>query len=194
MNRILSLSLIFLLAFGNCFASAFAKSTSKKALSVEQMVPSEEEIKLTQQVQTALSNYTNKVSVAVVGNMVNLSGEVDSEAEYEQVILLAQAVAGVSDVKVAKLSIKDNSLPLYDLYLIAKIKGVLIQTGLLKNDISQWPIHIQAKDSEIYLSGKIPESSLQHQLIEVVKSVHGVRKIHDELEISVSSSAPMHRP
>jgi hyperosmotically inducible protein len=144
--------------------------------------------KLAADVTTALSGYTNGVTVSAKGDIVYLAGQVLSDTDYETVVMLSQSTPGVTDVNVDKLTIKDSANPLYDAYITAKVKGALIQSGLMGKDTSTWPIQITTKDSSVYLSGTMGTDKEKEAVLGVINKVQGVTEVADKITLSTPAT------
>ena len=138
-------------------------------------------------VNSALSDYSGKISITVKSGVVYLAGELPSDMDYDKVITTAESSKGVSDVNVDKLTVKDSTSPLYDTYITAKIKGALIQSDLLGKDIPSWSIHVETKDGQVYLSGTIATQQEKQNVLTIVKAVSGVKTVNDKIEIAAKS-------
>ncbi|WED43078.1 BON domain-containing protein [Legionella cardiaca] len=137
-------------------------------------------------VRTALSAYKNKVYISVDNGIIYLAGQLDSDTDYERVINLTQATPGVGEVNVDKLAVKDSQQPLKDSFLTAKIKAALMQADLMGKDLPSWSISVETKDGQVFLSGQVASNKEKQAIMEVVKSVKGVNKISDKIDVSAN--------
>ncbi|MDI9819026.1 MULTISPECIES: BON domain-containing protein [unclassified Legionella] len=140
-------------------------------------------------VQGALVPYKDRVSISVKNGIVYLSGQLDSDTDYEQVVTLTESIHGIGDVNVDKLTVKDSQKPLEDTFLTAKVKGSLIQADIMGKDIPSWSIGVETKNGEVYLSGTVASAQERQAILDVVKSVKGVKKVNDRMELSADSTA-----
>ena len=138
--------------------------------------------------KTALASYAGKITVVVSQGVVHLSGQVDSNTDYERAVTLAQSIKGVDDVNVDNLTVKDSQNPLSDTYVTAKVKGALLKSDIMGKDIPAWSVSVETKDGQVYLSGTVSTDQEKQNIMNVVKTVKGVTKISDE--IGVSSVSP----
>ncbi len=136
-------------------------------------------------VKSALADYAGQVSVFSKSGVVFLSGQIATDADYNQVITVAESVKGVSDVNVDKLTVKESFSPLYDAYLNAKIQGFLIQSNLVSQDIPAWSFGVETKDGCVILTGKIATQEEKQKVLNAVKAVSGVSNVNDKIEIGV---------
>lgn len=138
-------------------------------------------------IETAIKNVLSSVSnvaVSVQNGVAYLSGELNSETDYESVVTLAQATPGVKEVNADKLTVKDSQSPLADTLITAKVKGAILKSDLLGKDIPTWSVHVETKDGIVYLSGEIPTLEEKQNILEVVKSVKGITDIKDALVVT----------
>ncbi|KTD15979.1 osmotically inducible protein Y [Legionella lansingensis] len=140
-------------------------------------------------VQSALGSYADKINVTVNNGVVYLSGQLDSDTDYEKVVTLAQSIQGVGDINVDKLTVKDSQSPLNDTFLTAKIKGALIQADLMGKDLPSWSLGVETKDGQVYLSGQVASAEEKQAILNVVKSVKGIGKINDKMEVAGANAA-----
>lgn len=146
-----------------------------------QVVPDD---KLKSMVNTALGDYSGKVQVEAKGGVVMLSGELPSDTDYEKVIILAESIKGVQNVQVDDLTVKDSNSPLMDTYITAKVKGLLIQKDMFGTDIPSWSMGVETKNGVVFLSGKVESDSKKQMIMQLVKSVNGVKSVDDQVQIS----------
>lgn len=115
------------------------------------------------------------IVVKTVDQHVALTGHVQTSAQYEQAVLVAESTKGVKDVDVSNLVIKNSTTPVADTYTTAKVKGVYLKEKLFGNkQIQYWPIKVETKDSIVYLTGKVSTQTQRANLIKLARSVNGV--------------------
>ncbi|KTC76940.1 BON domain-containing protein [Legionella brunensis] len=140
-------------------------------------------------VQSSLEAYKDKVQATVSNGVVYLSGQLDSDTDYEKVVILAESTQGVGDINVDKLTVKGSDEPLNDSLLTAKIKGALIQEDIMGKDLPSWSVGVETKNGQVYLSGQVASAKEKQAILDVVKSVKGVGKINDKMEVSATDNA-----
>lgn len=140
-------------------------------------------------VDAALAPYKDQVQVQVINGTVSLSGQVNSDTDYEKVITLTESIQGISDVNVDKLTVKESKQPLKDTYLTAKIKAALIRSDLMDKDIPSWTLGVETKNGEVYLSGQVASAEEKQAILKLVTSVKGVEKVNDKMEIAGEGSS-----
>ncbi|CEK11752.1 BON domain-containing protein [Legionella hackeliae] len=123
----------------------------------------------------------SKVTMKVSNGTIYLSGEVDSDKDFENIVTLAESTAGVTAVNVDNLFVKDNHQSLADLYLTAKIKGTLIRKNILDKNFSAWTIDIKTQNGHVYLTGQADSVINKQAILDTVKSITEVKTIDDNL-------------
>lgn len=138
-------------------------------------------------VQSALASYKN-VNVTVTNGVVHLSGQLDSDTDYEKVVMLTESIQGIGEVNVDNLTVKDSKAPLQDTFITAKVKAALLQSNIMGKDVPAWSVSVETKDGKVYLSGTIASDQERQAILNVVKSVKGVTGVDDKMEVSGDSS------
>lgn len=151
-----------------------------------QTVPDEQ---LKPLLDSALKDYTGKVQIQVINGVVSLSGQLESDTDYEKAITLVKSVKGVYDVNADNLTVKDSTHPLKDTYITAKVKGSLIQKDLFDTDIPSWSIGVETKDGKVFLSGKATTDVEKQQILQVVQSVNGVTAVDDQIVVTAEPAS-----
>jgi len=118
--------------------------------------------------------------VDTVNGVVTLTGVVESEKEIERAIKIAKSVAGVKKV-VNNLRIGKRGIGSYlsDKEITAKIKLKLIKDPELK----ALSIDVDTINGVVTLTGVVTSEYQKRKAIEHAKSVSGVIKIIDNLQI-----------
>ncbi len=199
MDRLTQLTAVTILTFGSIGFSALSYATAATPdMGTPQTQPTmgsvteanvvESDSTIQSAVQTALASYAGKVNVKVTNGIVYLTGELDSDTDYEKVISLAQAVQNVGDVNVDSLTVKDSHAPLKDTYITAKVKGALLAASIMDNrNIPASTIRVETKDGQVYLSGTVNTATDKQNVLEVVRKVKGVSQVNDQIEITGSN-------
>jgi len=125
------------------------------------------------------------INVTTQNSVVVLSGQVDTDMQYQQAVTLAEATNSVKDVNAENLKVTKSNSPLRDLYVTAKVNGVILKENIMKNDdVMYWPIKIETKNSVVYLSGHV-DSQKQKQAIEkITKLVDGVKSVKNMITVT----------
>ncbi len=123
------------------------------------------------------------IKVTTDNGIVKLSGNVDSDAQYEQAIIFAQNTDGVKDVESSGLTVKSSQQPLADTMITAKVKGLLVKNNLVgdENQPGAWAIHVETKDGVVYLTGKVKNPTQIKQAMQTAKSVKNVKDVKSGL-------------
>ncbi len=137
---------------------------------------------------SSLALYTNKIKITVTNGLAYLSGKLDSNTDYEKVVTVADSINGIVDVNADNLTVKDSKNPLTDIYITAKVKGILLKSDVMGKDIPAWSVHVETRNNQVYLSGTVASKSEAEHIVAIVKSVKGVSKVIDEIEISSGMS------
>jgi len=121
-----------------------------------------------------------KIDVDTVNGVVTLTGVVESQKEIERAIKIAKSVAGVKKV-VNNLKIGKRGIGAYlsDKEITAKIKLKLIQDSELK----ALSIDVDTINGVVTLTGVVTSEYQKRKAIEHAKSVPGVIKVIDNLQI-----------
>lgn len=189
MERLLNTTLVLLcgVVFGMLPAAVMADmTTAPSTTSVETAAPSDESLK--PMVESTLAPYTDKVTVSVANGVVSLSGQLDSDTDYEKVVTLAEAIPGVTDVNADNLTVKDSTSPMNDTYITAKVKGALLESDIMGKDIPSWSVSVETKNGEVYLSGTVASEQERQTIVTIAKKVKGVTKVNDQMEISAATT------
>ncbi len=121
-----------------------------------------------------------KIDVDTVNGVVTLTGVVDSEEERRRAVKIATSVEGVKKV-VNNLRIEKRSLGSYlsDKEITAKIKLKLIEDPELK----ALSIDVDTVNGVVTLTGVVDSERQRVKVLEHAKSVSGVKKVIDNLQI-----------
>ena len=133
---------------------------------------------------SALSPYANQMTIRVTNGVAHLSGQLDSNTDYEKIVTVAESTDGIVDVNADNLKVKDSPSPLADTYTTAKVKGVLVKSDVMGKDIPAWSVHVETINGQVYLSGTVMSASEKEHIVSIVKSVKGVEKVVDKMSIA----------
>lgn len=135
-------------------------------------------------INTLIKPHYPQITVKVANGIASLSGQLNSSSDYEQLIALVESTVGVVDVNVEKLTIPNYHLPLNDLLLTGKVKGALLQSGILGNNISTWPLKISSSEGELFVSGTVPSAEKKLAILNLIKALTGVKKTTENIGVS----------
>jgi hyperosmotically inducible protein len=177
MNKALLLCTIILV---NMISPAVFAATVAPAVSHNQAVAQ----KVKNQLNKSPLLNNQDITVQSQNRVVTLSGEVETDMQYEQAIVLAGSVKGVSRIDVEGLKVKSSQAPLKDTYITAKVKTLYFKTKLFNgNEIEVWPVKVETKNGVVYLSGNIASNKEKQRLIKLAKSVKGVKRVKSALTV-----------
>lgn len=117
--------------------------------------------------------------------IVNLSGLVDTNIQYERAIILAENTDGVTSINSSNLKTKSSDRPISDTVITAKIKGLLVKNKLVNDETeaNPWPIHVETTNGIVFISGKVANNSQKNEVIKTAKLVEGVKSVRSDLKI-----------
>ncbi len=100
------------------------------------------------------------ISASTNNQQVILKGQVATDNQYEQAVMLAHSVDGVGYVDTQDLTVKESKAPLTDTYLTSKVKGQFLKEKLFgKKSIEYWPMKVETKHAG-YLSTRERQSRI----------------------------------
>jgi hyperosmotically inducible protein len=124
------------------------------------------------------------IDVTTHNGMVKISGEVNTDAEADSVISLAQSVSGVKGVDVSTLNVKKHKQNFSDMVITAKIKGLFFRKDLFSDyDISLTKIQIHTHEGIVYFTGTASHQNQVDNAIKLAKSIKGVKKVISNVQI-----------
>jgi len=124
------------------------------------------------------------INVKTQKGVVYLSGEVNTDEQFNKAVSLATATNGVKQVDAADLRIKKGRLTRADLTIVASIEGNLLRHNLTeRNKIDIDNVTIKSREQEVYLTGQMKSKKEKNQLLRIVKKTDNVKKVHDEIDI-----------
>ncbi len=143
--------------------------------------PDDQAIKIS--VQSRLPVDADTVEVAVRDGVVFLTGFVKTDSIFEIVVARAFSAPSVINVDANQLNIQYPQKVRRDLLMTAQIKGVLIAMNVLGKDMSTWPIYIETKAGQVYVSGTVASEAIRDNILYVMRCVRGVGPIHSQLKV-----------
>jgi osmotically-inducible protein OsmY len=161
-------------------ASASSTSVSSEAIAIDAAITSKIKHLYTE------SNLmkSSVIKITTINQNVVLSGQVKTKSQYQRAIILADRVDGVKAINADNLSIKASNEPLKDAYTTAKVKSTILKEKLFGSKaVEYWPVHVETKDSVVYLTGKVSSAAEKNNLIQVTKSVSGVSAVKSAIVI-----------
>ena len=156
-------------------------SANGMAMNQDHTAPAISDNAIQSSIKSSLPSFAKNVKVKVTNGIVYLTGKLNSNTDYENVVTLAQSTHGVSDINVDNLTVKDSHDPLSESFMTAKIKGALLKSDLLGKDIPSWSVHVETKNGQVYLSGTVASPEERKNVLDVVKSIKGVTTVNDQM-------------
>jgi len=119
-----------------------------------------------------------KITVSTAQGVVSLQGTVDSDSQASSAVELVQSIRGVNDVDTSNLNVKDSQQPFTDMYITAKVKGLMIREKLFGHtNIAAMGISVETNNGIVYLTGHIKDQAQVKNLINLIQGVKGVTKV-----------------
>jgi len=167
--------ILILLPF--CFSmSAFAMST---------MSDSDITKSIDNQYKNESSLANSSLSVKTENHIVSISGSVNSDAQADTAIELAQATPGVKDVNVDYLKMNGDKYLISDAYITAKVKGMFLQEKIFTSkDVASLSVSVETNNGVVALSGKADNDKQIKNAIKIAESVSGVKSVTSNISIS----------
>lgn len=127
---------------------------------------------------------SQKVYVTSHGGHVQLIGKIDTSAQANKIIEIAESVDHVKDVNNKSLKVKKSDHAMQDAALTAKVKGVYLREKLFGDaDVSVWSAKVETKNKVVYLTGEVDNQAQINNAVKLAKSVKGVKRVKSALVI-----------
>lgn len=142
------------------------------------------------QSQFAADKMTSDLHVQVSSRdgIVTLTGKVNTDAEADKLIQIADSTPGVSDVKTPNLSVTESKHTMADTAITAKIKAKYVREKLFRDkDISVMGVEVETTNGIVYLAGTVDTQEEADNAVKYAKTVHGVKKVESKLEVKPAS-------
>lgn len=125
------------------------------------------------------------IQISADDGIIIITGNVHSDHEASLLIQIAQSTPGVLDIDISNLSIKENIEPISDLLISSKIKGLLIRKKIFSlKQIHSMSIDVETNNGVVYLTGSIPTTYERDKIIEIAKTVHGVKAVDASIRVT----------
>jgi len=135
----------------------------------------------------AMDKMTDATNIGVETNngIVTLSGSAKTETEATKAIEIAESTDGVKSVNTDNLNVASSQQPTTDAYITAKIKGVFIKNNLSSGErnVPLTAVKVETQNGVVYLKGKVKNSAQKDKLIDLAKSVDGVKSVKTDLRV-----------
>ena len=123
------------------------------------------------------------IKVEAKGSTVYLSGQVDTDMQFEKAVSIASSAKGVEDVEAKGLTVKNSNHPLDDLLLTAKVKSALLKDSLVSEDKASLPFTVETKDAVVYIKGEVKNAAIKENALKTVKGVKGVKDVKVDIVV-----------
>ena len=121
-----------------------------------------------------------KIDVDTVGGHVTLTGVVETKAEAQRAIEIAEHVQGVKSVRNnLQIGKKTWTEAINDKYLVSKIKSKLI----VEPEIRSLNIDVDVHRGVVTLTGVVQSSDQKKRAIEIARTTDGTQKVVDNLKL-----------
>ena len=121
-----------------------------------------------------------KIDVDTVGGHVTLTGVVETKAEAQRAIEIAEHVQGVKSVRNnLQIGKKTWTEAINDKYLVSKIKSKLI----VEPEIRSLNIDVDVHRGVVTLTGVVQSSDQKKRAIEIARTTDGTQEVVDNLKL-----------
>lgn len=97
----------------------------------------------------------NKIDVTTRGNIVKLSGRIDTSLQANRMVELASGVKGVIDVNTDELIVKSSKEFLSDAFITAKAKGKIKYLAMSGKISPEYELHIETTNKVVHILGDV---------------------------------------
>ena len=134
-------------------------------------------------IESPILKSTN-ISVRMHHQHAILSGTLETDAQYEDAVRLAQSVEGVSEVNTTDLLVIKSKSPLNDTYITAKVKGSLMKEKLFGDKaVEYWPVCVTTKNGVVYLTGMVDTEEQKTNILALLGKLEGIKSIESSLTV-----------
>jgi hyperosmotically inducible protein len=124
------------------------------------------------------------INVEVYKGHVQLAGFVDSEEQKAEAIRIAQRVEGTKKVNDRMVVVDGETRSMGetvdDQVIQAKLKTALLDAEGMGKGMD---INTEVREGEVLLSGYLPKGDYKNKAGEIAKSIEGVKKVHNYIDI-----------
>lgn len=127
-----------------------------------------------------------KIQVDTLQAVVSLRGQVDTIAQANYLVILANAIAGVHAVDAVGLIVKKNNQPLStDNVISSEVIGLYVREGFIDiKHLSSAPIQVNTQEGIVYLSGTVATEELATRVCDLAQTIPGVVAVQSALNIA----------
>ena len=128
------------------------------------------------------------INIASKEGVVTLSGKVNTDAEADKLIQIAETTPGVTDVITSELTAKESKRAMSDTTITAKVKAKYLSEKVFGDkDISLLGVNVETTNGIVYLSGMVDTQEEADNAVKFAKEIRNVKKVESKLEIKQSS-------
>lgn len=117
------------------------------------------------------------ISVSSSGDVIKLSGVVDTQLQLNKALEIAQSVDGVKSVDESNLQIRDSSNYLRDAIITAKAKGRIIQLANSNRIDKNYDLHIETTNGVVHIFGKIAKNKDKSTIKDNIAKMDNVKQV-----------------
>lgn len=111
---------------------------------------------------------------------LTLRGTVDSNQKLERILVIANSIAGVNDLRTDQLLVRNTPEQRRDIMIQAMIKGNLIKNQICSpNEIYSNQIEVQSIHGNVNLLGKVRSHHAQSEIVNIAARTLGVKRVND---------------
>lgn len=125
-----------------------------------------------------------KIDVSTNNNMVMLSGNLDSNTQYERALDIASSTNGVTGVDAKNLTVTPSSNYSADAFTTYKVKTALLKAQYFNSgDFNAWNLHVETNNGVVYIVGQVHSSEAKSRVMEIVTGVEGVNDVKTDIQV-----------
>lgn len=128
------------------------------------------------------------IKVTINNGTAILTGEVDTNLQYDRAMMLAMNTEGIDNVDVKNLKIRESKDPFADALITAKIKGNLFKEKYVRgHDVLVWPITASTYNGTVYVIGEVASPEQKQKILKVIENTKGIKALKEDIRVSSPS-------
>lgn len=128
-----------------------------------------------------LKQYTFRVDT--LDGHVTLTGELTTDEQYANAVMLAGSVKDVISVDASGLTVMHARGQQDQVALSARIKANLMQSGVFAGDHIAWPIRLELEDGNVYVTGRVNTNEDKAKVLQIIQSTQGVLSVDEDIDV-----------
>lgn len=125
-----------------------------------------------------------KIDVSTNNNTVTLSGNLDSNTQYERALDIASGSNGVTGVDAKNLTVTPSNNYSADAFTTYKVKTALLKAQYFNSgDFNAWNLHVETNNGVVYIVGQVHSSEAKSRVMEIVTNVEGVNDVKTDIQV-----------